>query len=142
MTIPEAVQLVLLAGGMGSGGEIFLLDMGEPIKIVDLAKNLLELSGLVPYKDINIEFIGLRDGEKLHEELYWEGENITSTPNKKIRMLSNSRFNAQQYKTDLTKLEKVLSVAPEYDTGLFELMKEMVPEASISPPPKSQKILL
>jgi len=116
--------------------------MGEPIKIVDLAKNLLELSGLVPYKDINIEFIGLRDGEKLHEELYWEGENITSTPNKKIRMLSNSRFNAQQYKTDLTKLEKALSGAPEYDTGLFELMKEMVPEASISPPPKSQKHLL
>ena len=142
MTIPEAVQLVLLAGCMGSGGEIFLLDMGEPIKIVDLAKNLLELSGLVPYKDINIEFIGLRDGEKLHEELYWEGENITSTPNKKIRMLSNSRFNAQQYKTDLTKLDKVLSGAPEYDTGLFELMKEMVPEASISPPPKSQKLLL
>jgi len=142
MTIPEAVQLVLLAGCMGSGGEIFLLDMGEPVKIVDLAKNLLELSGLVPYKDINIEFIGLRDGEKLHEELYWEGENIIPTPNKKIRMLTNSQFNSLQYKMHLTKLEKALSDAPEYAAALFDLMKEMVPESSITPPPNSQKILL
>jgi FlaA1/EpsC-like NDP-sugar epimerase len=142
MTIPEAVQLVLLSGGMGGGGEIFLLDMGEPVKIVDLAKNLLELSGLTPYKDINIEFIGLRDGEKLHEELYWEGENITPTPNKKIRVLSNSPVNSLQYKILLTKLEKVLAAAPEYETELFSLMKEMVPEATISSPPQSQKALV
>ena len=142
MTIPEAVQLVLLAGCMGSGGEIFLLDMGEPVKIVDLAKNLLELSGLIPYKDINIEFIGLRDGEKLHEELYWEGENIIPTPNKKIRMLSNAHLNSLQYKIHLTKLEKALVDAPEYAMELFTIMKEMVPEASISSPPQDQKVLL
>jgi FlaA1/EpsC-like NDP-sugar epimerase len=142
MTIPEAVQLVLLAGCMGGGGEIFLLDMGEPVRIVDLAKNLLELSGLTPYKDINIEFIGLRDGEKLHEELYWEGENITPTPNKKIRMLSNAPVNSLQYKIHLSKLEKDLADAPEYEMGLFTVMKEMVPESTITPPPQDQKALL
>jgi len=142
MTIPEAVQLVLLAGGMGGGGEIFLLDMGEPVKIVDLAKNLLELSGLTPYKDINIEFIGLRDGEKLHEKLYWEGENITPTPNKKIRILAKNPVNSLQYKIHLTKLEKALADAPEYETGLFAVMKEMVPEATISPPFQNQKALV
>ena len=141
MTIPEAVQLVLLAGSMGNGGEIFLLDMGEPVKIVDLAKNLIELSGLIPYKDINIEFIGLRDGEKLHEELYWEGENIVDTATKKIRMLSNSRLNILQYKTLLTKLEQALSTNPGYNSAIFELMKEMVPEATIGPPLKDAEFL-
>jgi FlaA1/EpsC-like NDP-sugar epimerase len=141
MTIPEAVQLVLLAGSMGNGGEIFLLDMGEPIKIVDLAKNLIELSGLIPYKDINIEFIGMRDGEKLHEELYWEGENIVDTSTKKIRMLSNSRFNILQYKMYITKLEQALSTDHGYNPSIFELMKEMVPEATISPPLQDVELL-
>jgi FlaA1/EpsC-like NDP-sugar epimerase len=141
MTIPEAVQLVLLAGSMGNGGEIFLLDMGEPVKIVDLAKNLIELSGLIPYKDINIEFIGLRDGEKLHEELYWEGENIVDTATKKIRMLSNSRLNILQYKILLTKLEQALSTNCGYNSTIFELMKEMVPEATIGPPLKDAEFL-
>ena len=141
MTIPEAVQLVILAGSMGNGGEIFLLDMGEPVKIVDLAKNLIELSGLIPYKDINIEFIGLRDGEKLHEELYWEGENIVDTATKKIRMLSNSRFNILQYKMQVTKLEQTLATNHWYSSAMFELMKEMVPEATIGPPLKEAELL-
>jgi FlaA1/EpsC-like NDP-sugar epimerase len=141
MTIPEAVQLVILAGSMGNGGEIFLLDMGEPVKIVDLAKNLIELSGLIPYKDINIEFIGLRDGEKLHEELYWEGENIVDTATKKIRMLSNSRFNILQYKLQVTKLEQTLATNHWYSSEMFELMKEMVPEATIGPPLKEAELL-
>jgi len=141
MTIPEAVQLVILAGSMGNGGEIFLLDMGEPVKIVDLAKNLIELSGLIPYKDINIEFIGLRDGEKLHEELYWEGENIVDTATKKIRMLSNSRFNILQYKMQVTKLEQALATKHGYNSAIFELMKEMVPESTIGPPLQDAELI-
>ncbi len=84
MTIPEAAQLVLQAGSMGLGGEIFLLDMGEPVKIVDLARDLIRLSGLEPEEDIPIEFTGLRPGEKLFEELLTSGEGIKPTRHEKI----------------------------------------------------------
>ena len=85
MTIPEAVQLVIKAGSLGQRGEIFLLDMGDPVKIVDLARNLIELSGLVPDKDVRIEFTGLRPGEKLDEELLISGEQgVRSTKYSKI----------------------------------------------------------
>jgi FlaA1/EpsC-like NDP-sugar epimerase len=84
MTIPEAVGLVLQSGAQGAGGEIFVLDMGKPIKIVDLARQLIELNGLKPEEDIEIQFIGLRPGEKLFEELNHEGENFTSTSHPKI----------------------------------------------------------
>ncbi|WP_295802619.1 nucleoside-diphosphate sugar epimerase/dehydratase [uncultured Veillonella sp.] len=84
MTIPEASQLVLQAGAMGNGGEVFLLDMGEPVKIVDLAKNMIRLSGYEPDKDIRIEFTGLRPGEKLYEELLTAEEGTNTTTHKKI----------------------------------------------------------
>ena len=84
MTIPEASQLVLQAGAMGKGGEVFLLDMGEPVKIVDLAKNMIRLSGFEPNKDIRIEFTGLRPGEKLYEELLTAEEGTNTTTHKKI----------------------------------------------------------
>lgn len=86
MTIPEAVSLVLQAGVYAKGGEIFVLDMGEPVKILDLAKNMIRLSGYVPDKDISIEFTGLRPGEKLYEELLMDEEGMTDTPNKLIHV--------------------------------------------------------
>jgi FlaA1/EpsC-like NDP-sugar epimerase len=95
MSIPEASQLILQAGAMGQGGEIFILDMGEPIKIVDLARDLIRLSGFEPETDIPIEFIGLRPGEKLFEELITEGEGIVPTDHRKIMVLRPEETNGQ-----------------------------------------------
>src|SRR5471030_1332674 len=79
MSIPEAVQLVLQASAMGKGSEIFVLDMGEPVRIVDLARNMIRLAGLVPDEDIELRYTGLRPGEKLFEELRMEGEDMLPT---------------------------------------------------------------
>ena len=84
MTIPEASQLVMYAGAIANSGELFVLDMGKPIKILDLAENMIRLSGLIPYKDIDIIEIGLRPGEKLYEELLIKTETLRKTANKKI----------------------------------------------------------
>lgn len=128
MTIPEAVHLVLLAGSLGQGGEIFLLDMGKPARIADLAKSLIELSGLKPGKDIAINYIGLREGEKLHEELYWEGEDIFPTVHPKIRRLERTDFNYLHYTVQTQELEKMLAGGHPMDEKLFSLMRDMVPE--------------
>src|SRR5260221_9913812 len=88
MTIPEAVQLVLIAGVTGEGGETFLLQMGQPVRVLDLARNLIEMSGLSPDRDIEIVFTGLRPGEKLHEELRNESETTLPTSNDKITILT------------------------------------------------------
>jgi FlaA1/EpsC-like NDP-sugar epimerase len=84
MTIPEAVQLVVQAGSMAEGGEIFILDMGEPVRIIDLAENLVKLSGLIPYEDIDIVITKLRPGEKLSEELSYKNERLKRTEHEKI----------------------------------------------------------
>jgi FlaA1/EpsC-like NDP-sugar epimerase len=84
MTTPEAVALVVQAGGIGGRGEIFVLDMGEPVRILDLAKNMIRLSGKEPERDIPIEFIGARPGEKLHEELWSPEETVSPTQHSKI----------------------------------------------------------
>ena len=84
MTIPEAVSLVLNAGGLAKGGEIFVLDMGDPVKITDLARNLIKLAGLEEGKDIDIVFTGLRPGEKLYEELLMDEEGLRTTESEKI----------------------------------------------------------
>jgi FlaA1/EpsC-like NDP-sugar epimerase len=79
MTIPQAVQLVLQAATLASAGDVYMLDMGDPVKIVDLAKQLIQLSGLQPYQDIDIKFVGVRPGEKLHEQLWWEDAEVGAT---------------------------------------------------------------
>jgi FlaA1/EpsC-like NDP-sugar epimerase len=94
MTIPEAVQLVLQAGSMGKGGEIFLLDMGEPVNMLQMAEEMIRLSGLRPYEDIDIVFSGLRPGEKLYEELLLDGEGVMPTRHKKIRVLNATHCDA------------------------------------------------
>lgn len=106
MTIPEAVQLVLQAGAMAEGGEIFVLDMGEPVKIYDLARNLIKLSGFEPDVDIKIEFTGLRPGEKLYEELLLAEEGIQATKNNKI-------YVAQPLHTDLAILKREIEYLRE-----------------------------
>jgi FlaA1/EpsC-like NDP-sugar epimerase len=95
MTIPEAVQLVLQAAVLGHGGEVFVLDMGEPVKIVDLAHDLIRLSGLQVDTDIEITFTGLRPGEKLYEELFFDAEQAAPTPHSKILCAKNAELPAE-----------------------------------------------
>ena len=130
MSIPEAVQLVMTAGTMGQGGEIFLLDMGSPIKIMDLAHKLIRQSGLTPEKDIEIKYTGLRPGEKLHEELYWKGEGIIPTNNKKITVLRPNGFNKVFLFTQIARLEKIKSENNRKE--LMEILKSLVPEFTIN----------
>lgn len=106
MTISEAVSLVLTAGGFAKGGEIFVLDMGEPVKIRDLAENLIRLSGFVPNKDIKIKYTGLRPGEKLFEELLMNEEAIKKTKNKKIYIGNSIKFNQDEFNEQLNLLYK------------------------------------
>lgn len=111
MTIPEAAQLVLQAGYYASEGEIFLLDMGEPVKIIDLATNLIKLSGLEPYKDIAIEEIGLRPGEKMYEELSLDYENSEKTDNKMIYKNITLDIDVDELNVKLDKLQAMLGHA-------------------------------
>lgn len=124
MTIPEAVQLVLQAGAMAEGGEIFVLDMGEPVKIYDLAKNLIKLSGFEPDVDIKIEFTGLRPGEKLYEELLLAEEGIQATKNNKI-------FVAQPLHSDMAILRREIDclkdIISKNADEAREYMKVIVP---------------
>lgn len=124
MTIPEAAQLVLQAGYYASEGEIFLLDMGEPVKIIDLATNLIKLSGLEPYKDIAIEEIGLRPGEKMYEELSLDYENSEKTDNKMIYKNTTLDINVDELNVKLDKLQAMLGHATneEIRNELFEII--------------------
>lgn len=126
MTIPEAVRLILQAGSMGSGGEIFVLDMGEPVKIVDLAEQMIHLSGMEVGKDIEIKFTGLRPGEKLYEELFHQSESLMGTTHPKI-MLSASR--EVDWKEMQSLLEKLRGACTEREIDRVRaLLQEMVPE--------------
>jgi FlaA1/EpsC-like NDP-sugar epimerase len=126
MTIPEAVQLVLTAGIMGEGGEIFLLRMGEPVRIVDLARQLIELSGLRPDQDIRIAFTGLRPGEKLHEEVHSEAEHALATSNEKILILSGIERLAEAETATLTALESL--VERGHAAEALQTLRTLVPE--------------
>jgi FlaA1/EpsC-like NDP-sugar epimerase len=111
MTIPEAASLVVQAGAMdgvaGSGGRVFVLDMGEPVKILDLARNMIRLSGKRPDEDVPIDFIGVRPGEKLHEELWNEGEQVVPTPHPKILAATRSAIDATWLEEELDELEQL-----------------------------------
>ena len=131
MTIPEAVQLVLQASTMGRGGEIFVLDMGEPVKIVDLARDLIRLSGLEPGKDIPIIFTGLRPGEKLFEELRFDGEGLNPTAHEKIHVFSGGQVDAGQVSAWLDDLSAAVSANSVH--RLLTKLKEIVPEYTPSP---------
>jgi len=126
MTIPEAAQLVLEAGAMARRGQIFVLDMGEPVKILTLAENLIRLSGLEPYKDIEIREIGLRPGEKLYEELLIKGENLSKTANEKIFVEQQQMIREAVVMDGLEQLDRaVLDEAPK--EAMVALMKRLVP---------------
>ena len=130
MTIPEAAQLVLQAGALGKGGEIFVLDMGEPVKIVDLARDLIELSGLRPDLDIQIEFTGTRPGEKLFEELLHNEETFDTTPHPKIVVGRFHSTPAEIVNKGLATLRAV-ALAGE-DEAIRRIISHMVPEAKLT----------
>lgn len=125
MTIPEASQLVLQAGYYAKSGEIFLLDMGEPVKIMDLALNLIKLSGFTPYKDIDIKEIGLRPGEKMYEELVLDYENSEKTANKMIFKNTTLDIDEDKLNEKLEKFKELLEKGSQEDVRnyLFELVK-------------------
>ena len=126
MTISEASRLVLEAGIMGKGGEIFIFDMGKPIKIVDLAKKMIKLSGLEPGKDIDIAFIGLRDGEKLYEELLNNNENTIPTHHNKILKAKTQEYDYTYIQSMVSLFEDL--VDDKNELKMVALMKELVPE--------------
>lgn len=125
MTIPEAVSLVLTSGGLAKGGEIFILDMGEPVKILTLAENLIRLSGFKPYEDIPIEFTGLRPGEKLYEEILLNEEGMKKTANKKIFIGKPIELDTEKFHEKLIELKKV-ALKNDKD-GIDKLIAEIVP---------------
>ncbi len=126
MTIPEATQLVLQAGSMGSGSEVLVLDMGDPVRIIDLAEELIRLSGLTPYEDIDIVVTGLRPGEKLFEELLIDGEGILPTTHEKIKVLAPVTLDIEPIRQEL----EILYAAARSNSvdQLIESLKRLVPE--------------
>lgn len=124
MTIPEAVSLVLSAGAYAKGGEIFVLDMGKPVKILDLATNLIRLSGYTPNVDMMIEFTGLRPGEKLYEELLMDEEGLQDTENKLIHIGKPIQINEEEFLENLSRLYKTVINEPK---NVRRLISEIVP---------------
>jgi FlaA1/EpsC-like NDP-sugar epimerase len=126
MTIPEAVELVIQASSMGKENEVFMLDMGEPVKIIDLARDLVTLSGLRPDVDIHIEYTGMRPGEKLNEELYLEAETADRTTHPKILVANHRGFDAQRFAARLSELRRLVDAGDV--EGVRRLIQAIVPE--------------
>ena len=137
MTIPEAVSLVLQAGIYAQGGEIFVLDMGEPVRILNLAENMVRLSGLVPYKDINIVFTGLRPGEKIFEELLMDEEGIAETPNKQIFIGKPIEMDETKF---INQLENLKNVMDDESYDIHSLLMKIVPTYRFSALKKESNI--
>ncbi|HSN54522.1 MAG TPA: nucleoside-diphosphate sugar epimerase/dehydratase [Candidatus Sulfomarinibacteraceae bacterium] len=130
MTIPEAAQLVLQAGAMGEGGEIFVLDMGEPVRIFDMAKDMIGLFGLKPFDDIDIVFTGMRPGEKLFEELETEGEHIARTRHPKIFIGTIQTYDDRAVTAALARFEELSKLGRERELRSF--FNEFLPEARVA----------
>ncbi|HEX8286592.1 MAG TPA: nucleoside-diphosphate sugar epimerase/dehydratase [Pyrinomonadaceae bacterium] len=130
MTIPEASSLVLQAGALGEGGEIFILDMGEPVKILDLAEDMIRLSGLKPYEDIDIVFTGIRKGEKLFEELEILGEDLLKTQNPKIYIGKIATYDAEQVTQIIQQFRQ--AVSENNEAKIRSLFNKFLPEAKIT----------
>jgi len=126
MTIPEACQLVLEAGNMGEGGEIFIFDMGESVKIIHLAQKMISLSGLKPGKDIQIKVTGLRPGEKLYEELLANKENTVPTYHSQIMIAKVREYDSSLVKNEINQLVEVAKTGDKF--AIVKKMKEIVPE--------------
>jgi FlaA1/EpsC-like NDP-sugar epimerase len=126
MTVREAVQLILQASTMGKGSEIFVLDMGEPIRIMDLARNMIRLSGFVPDQEIEIRFVGLRPGEKICEELITEGENILPTYHEKIKIFQGPRLSLDLIEAWIAELKVLLEQGDE--SAVLGHLRGLVPE--------------
>ncbi|NUU75308.1 polysaccharide biosynthesis protein [Paenibacillus xylanilyticus] len=124
MTIPEAVQLVLQAGSFAEGGEIFVLDMGSPVKILNLAEDLIKLSGYEPYEDIEIKFSGIREGEKLYEELLTDEENVTATQHNRIFIGKPSDLNRHHLELEILRLQRVMA---DGSSSIKEIIDQIVP---------------
>jgi FlaA1/EpsC-like NDP-sugar epimerase len=134
MTIPEAVQLVLQAGALGRGGEVFVLDMGEPVRVVDLATDLIRLSGLEVGRDVQISFTGMRPGEKLYEEMFFGGEHVTPTNHAKVLRANNMTLDF-----DIEPILSELHVASEQagnDDRIRVLLHKLVPGFRMQSTPK------
>ena len=126
MTIPEACVLVIEAGAMGQGGEIFVFDMGKPVKIVDLARKVISLAGKKPDIDIKIAFTGLRPGEKLYEELLNNAENTRPTYHEKILIADVREYDFDEV---IKKIDRLIACARQhYTLETVQFMKDMVPE--------------
>lgn len=135
MTVREAAQLVIQAGSIGKGGEIFILDMGEQMKIADLARNLIVLSGLEMDKDVSIKFVGLRPGEKLYEEILHDKERDKATKHEKIFVAKPDIFDPEKLRRDIKELERMANILDE--KGIVRKIKSLVPSFT---PDKSWKV--
>lgn len=139
MTISEAVALILQAGSMGKGGEIYVMDMGRPVRIRELAENMIRLSGLEPGRDIPIEYIGLRPGEKMHEELFYEKEELVGTGHPKLMLANCTQCREDEVQSGLESLEKAIQGLDK--DAVLRGVQGLVPELKRYIPPRKADIV-